>query len=201
LDEKKIGFTLSEAIFQSLSVLNTNVKVKLLPEQTLTSDIISNYSCVICSKGSYDEREKISELCHSLNVAFFSCDTRGVFSSVFCDLGEEFEFHRNGNHNRTSFIKEIVKDQKTKMILIDDQNAISEQKGKNFEIGDFVYVFKVENIQNNTSFEILNVETQTDSTIIEINLDSTNMKINLNDGSYLKKYEKLSKTKFVKKKY
>lgn len=52
---------------------------------------------------------KLNAICHTNNVAFIAVETRGVFSSLFCDFGSGFEvIDTNGEAPLSAIISGIT---------------------------------------------------------------------------------------------
>ena len=46
---------------------------------------------VILTNSNLGEAMRINDFCHTHDISFIRADIRGVFASVFCDFGENFE--------------------------------------------------------------------------------------------------------------
>jgi ubiquitin-activating enzyme E1-like protein 2 len=95
--------------------LNPYVTVRVLSDEfTPTSDLsfLSNYQCVILTESSLELQLKVDQFCRDQKppIKFISSDVFGVFSSVFCDLGESFDVvDEDGEDYEEIYVDKIIK--------------------------------------------------------------------------------------------
>ena len=56
----------------------------------LTDEFLARFQVVVATDTSLEEQLRINAVCRSTGAKFIAADVRGVFSSLFCDFGEEF---------------------------------------------------------------------------------------------------------------
>jgi ubiquitin-activating enzyme E1 len=94
LKESDIGKPRDQCCLQKLVELNKYVKVNVvngIVKGMLDYDLLSQkkYQVVVMTETSLGHQIQINNFCHDKGIKFISGDTRGLFSSVFVDLGEE----------------------------------------------------------------------------------------------------------------
>ncbi|WFD35228.1 E1 ubiquitin-activating enzyme [Malassezia cuniculi] len=89
LRPEDIGRPRAVATAARLAELNTYVPVQVLDEP-LTRDVLTRFRVVVVAGATFDEQLKLNDLTHGTGTHFISADTRGLFGSVFVDLGNDF---------------------------------------------------------------------------------------------------------------
>lgn len=97
----------------SVSYLDTVLKRALNCDTEAMNELkgsLDAFDCVICSQLPLDEQMLLDKICRELgHVKFVSASVFGLFSSVFCDFGENFEVHdATGEHLKENFIGNIA---------------------------------------------------------------------------------------------
>jgi ubiquitin-activating enzyme E1 len=81
---------------------------------------------------SWEIQSQISDFCHQRNIPVLIGDTRGVFGSIFCDLGKSFVVHDpTGEEAVTCVIEDITQDFPAVVRVL-------EENRHNLETGDMV---------------------------------------------------------------
>ena len=88
---------------KELGSVNGNVKVELL-EGELTDSVLSQFHVVVfCNADNVDELERVSEYCHAHAIKFINAESKGVFGSVFVDMGEKFLIKDTDGEEREAY--------------------------------------------------------------------------------------------------
>nr|BEH82873.1 ubiquitin/FAT10-activating enzyme [Halocynthia roretzi] len=121
VDQRK---TRCEACVPHLTELNPYVTVsvshvdelleKAIPENSASQseliEIIKGYDCVIATQYDVELLIALNKICRLTNTKFVCCNVFGLFSSLFCDFGSEFEVYDvNGEEPKEGMIADIGK--------------------------------------------------------------------------------------------
>ncbi|XP_058810207.1 ubiquitin-like modifier-activating enzyme 1 [Phymastichus coffea] len=137
LNESDIGKNRAESCCQQLSELNNYVPTKF-SSGPLTEDFILKFKVVVITEASLQEQLRLAEITHKNNIALIIGDTRGVFSQVFCDFGDNFLItDANGEPPVTAMIASISRDSQGIVTCLDDTRH-------GMEDGDYVTFSEVE---------------------------------------------------------
>ncbi|VVC39184.1 Ubiquitin-activating enzyme, catalytic cysteine domain,THIF-type NAD/FAD binding fold,Ubiquitin-activating [Cinara cedri] len=89
LSEEDIGKNRALVSYSKLAELNSYVPVKAYIG-VLSDSFIKQFKVVVLTEATLDEQLRVSDITHPNGIALIIADTRGVFSQVFCDFGEDF---------------------------------------------------------------------------------------------------------------
>ncbi|KAA6359201.1 MAG: putative ubiquitin-activating enzyme E1, partial [Streblomastix strix] len=87
LTEGDIGKNRAEACVAKLAELNQYVHVEAITGN-LTDDIIKKFKVIVLINQSGEEIERISKVTRANGIKFIICDTAGLFTRIFVDVGE-----------------------------------------------------------------------------------------------------------------
>jgi ubiquitin-activating enzyme E1 len=107
LNEDDIGKSRSVVSAPKLSELNPYVNVSILDVPELSVEQLSkhNFTVIVLIDQSLALQLEISEYCHNNNIQFLIGDAKGVFGSIFCDFGRDFQVNDvNGEPVLTSMV-------------------------------------------------------------------------------------------------
>ncbi|CAH1797332.1 unnamed protein product [Owenia fusiformis] len=103
----------SDASISSLAELNPYVTVKQCTgslDENSGLDFLKEFQCVVMTEGSLKSQLRVDAFCRLHNIQFICGDVYGVFGSVFCDFGNDFEIlDPNGEEPKEVFIATITK--------------------------------------------------------------------------------------------
>ncbi|XP_064619138.1 ubiquitin-like modifier-activating enzyme 6 [Lineus longissimus] len=105
----------ADASCAKIAELNPYVSVKTLTSplsESSSLDYMKEFQCVILTEASLSLQLKVDAFCRSQNppIKFIAADVYGVFSSAFCDFGDNFEvLDQNGEEPKEVFISDITK--------------------------------------------------------------------------------------------
>ena len=121
--EDCIGKSRAEVSAAQLSDLNPNTKIEVL-EGSLGIEDISRYNLVICTDSVFGECVQVDDACRALGIKFIMAQTRGVFGSIFVDLGNDFVVvDDNGENPATNIVSGITNDNPGVVSLLEDVNT------------------------------------------------------------------------------
>jgi ubiquitin-activating enzyme E1 len=110
------------ACIPKLAELNEYVEVAEHTAAVLDADELSKFRCVVMVNQPRGEALRVNEICHSLNVAFIMVDSRGLFSSIFCDFGPEFIITDvDGEPDVTFMVAAVTKDKEAVVHVLDEK--------------------------------------------------------------------------------
>ena len=172
LSEADIGKPRAEACRDCLQELNTAVSVSHSSED-LSEEFLGRFDVVVATQMSLAESVRIDETCRKHGKAFIKADIRGVFASVFCDFGEQFEVTDvDGEQPHSGIVAGITPGAKTLVTSVEDDRL-------EFEAGDMVVFSEVEGMNElNTIGPVKVISAKPHS--LEIDVDSTGF------GAYVK---------------
>ncbi|XP_063984107.1 ubiquitin-like modifier-activating enzyme 1 [Diachasmimorpha longicaudata] len=131
LTEDDVGKNRAKACYERLSELNNYVRTSH-HEGKLDEEFLKKFKVVVLTESSIDEQLRISRITRENNIALIIADTRGLFSQVFCDFGDEFHVvDTNGEPPISAMIASISRDSEGVVTCLDDTRH-------GMEDGDFV---------------------------------------------------------------
>jgi len=111
LREDDVGKPRAAVTAPRLAELNQYVPVKDLAGE-LSPDIIKQFGVVIVTNTPLQQAIGINEACRAAGGCFIMTDTFGVFGSIFCDFGAEFEVaDTNGEEPLNSMLSSISQEE------------------------------------------------------------------------------------------
>lgn len=120
LTEADVGKNRAEVSCPKLAELNTYVPVKAYTGE-LSAAFVKQFKVVVLTEASLDEQLRVSEITHPNGIALIVADTRGVFSQVFCDFGDEFVVTDTTGENPISvMVAGITKDEQGVVTCMDE---------------------------------------------------------------------------------
>jgi len=131
LSENDIGKPIAATCFEKLAELNSYVATSLHTGE-VTEATISRHQVVVMANQPLEEMRRVNQICHSQNIAFVGLDTRGVFGSVFCDFGTQFEINDATGEPAQSVVITGITQENPGIVSVLDEQRIP------FEDGDFV---------------------------------------------------------------
>ena len=132
-----LGKNRAEACYLRLSELNNYVPTNFYTG-LLTEDYLKKFSVIAITEMSIHEQIRISEFTHKNNIALIIGDTRGLFSQIFTDFGDNFTvIDTTGESQLTAMVASISRDLHGIVTCLDDTRH-------GLEDGDFVTFSEVE---------------------------------------------------------
>ncbi|XP_014218818.1 ubiquitin-like modifier-activating enzyme 1 [Copidosoma floridanum] len=130
-NEDDIGKNRAEACCSRLSELNNYVPTRFFTG-ILTEDYLKNFSVVVLTDTPMKEQIRIAEITRKNKIYLIIGDTRGLFSQVFCDFGDNFCITDiTGEPPLSAMIASISRDSEGIVTCLDDTRH-------GMEDGDFV---------------------------------------------------------------
>lgn len=121
LRQEDIGRPRAAATATRLAELNTYVPVQVLEEQELSRDVLTRYRVVVVTGATVEEQLKLNDMTHGTGTHFIAADTRGLFGSVFVDLGPHFVCRDiNGEPALSGMVVSIAKDGQGLVTTLDE---------------------------------------------------------------------------------
>ena len=172
LSEGDVGKPRAEACRDSLQELNAAVSVSHSSEE-LSEAFLGRFDVVVATQMSLTEAVRIDDICRNHGKAFIKADIRGVFASVFCDFGDEFEVTDvDGEQPHSGIVAGITPGTTTLITSVEDDRL-------EFESGDMVIFSEVDGMSEmNTIGPVKVLSAKPHS--LEIEVDSTGF------GAYVK---------------
>jgi len=137
LTENDIGKNRAEVSCPKLAELNAYVPVKTYTG-ILSEFYIKQFKVIVLTESTLDEQLRISEITHPNGIAIIIADTRGVFSQVFCDFGEDFNVADSTGENPISvMVAGITKEEQGVVTCMDESRH-------GLEDGDYVIFQEVQ---------------------------------------------------------
>jgi ubiquitin-activating enzyme E1 len=137
LSATDVGKPRAEACRESLQELNTSVSVTSSTEE-LSETFLGGFDVVVATQSSMSEAIRIDEICRKHGKSFIKADVRGVFASVFCDFGQQFEITDvDGEQPHSGIVAGITPGASTLVTSVEDDRL-------EFEAGDMVLFSEVE---------------------------------------------------------
>lgn len=133
----------AEACKHKLEELNQYVPVSTLPALDINS--LQNYTCVVLINQPLHLQKQVNAYTHAHSIKFISCESRGLFGSVFCDFGSEFVVKDiNGEVALHGMVSSITPDDKKDSYTV---TCLDEHR-HGLEDGDCVTFHEVQGMQN-----------------------------------------------------
>lgn len=137
LTEADINKNRAEISCKQLSELNNYVRTTSYTGD-LTEDFLRKFRVIVLTEASESEQKRIAKFAHENNIAFIIAETRGLFSKVFCDFGENFTvYDTNGTNPLSTMIASVTKDAEGVVTCLDETRH-------GFEDGDYVTFTEVQ---------------------------------------------------------
>jgi ubiquitin-activating enzyme E1 len=131
------------------------------------------FDVVVATQMSLKEAVRVDDICHKLGIPFVKSDIRGLFASVFCDFGSNFEVSDvDGEEPHTGIIAGITPGTTTLVSTVEDDRL-------EFECGDLVSFSEVHGMSEINRLgpvKVLKVRAHS----LEVDVDSSNF------GEYIK---------------
>ena len=109
LNEKNINDNRLNVIREKFQELNPYVSVRIYQEREVNLNDLKSFSVVVLINTSIELQLQYSQFCHENSIYFISSNSFGVFGSVFCDFGTNFEINdTNGEIAESSIIASIT---------------------------------------------------------------------------------------------
>lgn len=123
LREEDIGKNRATCTQTHLAELNTYVPVNALPPtKVLSLNDLKNYTVVVLTESTTEEKLEIGEFCHQNDIKFIIAETRGIFGQIFCDFGSKFEVvDTDGETALSAMISSINCDDQGCVTTLDEQ--------------------------------------------------------------------------------
>lgn len=131
LTESDIGKNRAEVSCPKLAELNSYVPVKAYTGE-LSECYLKQFKVVVLTESTLDEQLRVSEITHPNDIAFIVADTKGVFSQVFCDFGNDFTVTDSTGENPISvMVAGVTKEEQGVVTCMDESRH-------GFQDGDYV---------------------------------------------------------------
>lgn len=88
LTETDIGKPVKQVVLSKLRELNSLVKVNFV--DTLIESDLDKYNVIIVTNAQLDTINRFNKYTHRRNIPIISCTSTGLFSSIFCDFGQNY---------------------------------------------------------------------------------------------------------------
>ena len=131
LREDDVGKPRAAVTAPRMAELNQYVPVK---ENTaeLTPEFVKQFGVVVCTNVPLEQAVGINEACRAAGSRFIMTDTFGLFGTVFCDFGDDFEVSDvNGEEALSSMLSSITQEEAGCVTVYDEGRH-------GLEDGDFV---------------------------------------------------------------
>jgi ubiquitin-activating enzyme E1 len=103
LSKESFGKSRAACSVKELGAVNANVKVDVL-EGALSEENLKKYHVVVfCNSDNVDEVERVSEFCHANKIKFINAESKGLFGTVFVDMGEDFVIRDVDGEDREAY--------------------------------------------------------------------------------------------------
>ncbi|XP_055384682.1 ubiquitin-like modifier-activating enzyme 1 isoform X2 [Condylostylus longicornis] len=137
LTENDIGRNRAEASSAQLAELNSYVRTSSYTGP-LTEDFLKNFRVIVLTDSTENEQRRIAKFAHDNDIAIIIAETRGLFSKIFCDFGENFTIYdTNGVQPVSAMIAGITRDTEGVVTCLDETRH-------GLEDGDYVTFMEVE---------------------------------------------------------
>lgn len=142
LTEENLGQKRSTSCLNKLIDLNNYVQVYTIEEEPTSQKLIDlRIKTVVVTSGTLTQMLKWNEICRENKIHFVSANVYGVFGSIFCDFGPEFEVvDVNGESPQTYMIASVTQDTNGVVTLVDDTRL-------DLETGDWVTFTEVKGLE------------------------------------------------------
>lgn len=110
LTEADIGKNRAVASSAKLSELNNYVSTSTYTG-ALAEDYLKQFRVIVLVNATDAEQHRIAKIAHENNIALIIAESRGLFTKVFCDFGENFTIYdQDGAQPISAMIASITKD-------------------------------------------------------------------------------------------
>lgn len=150
--EEDIGKSRAEVSASRLSDLNPHTRIEVLEGMVGIEDI-GTFNLVICTDSVFGECVQVDDACRALGIKFIMAQTRGVFGSIFVDLGDNFTvYDDNGENPAMSIVSGITRDSPGVVSLLEDVRH-------GLEDGDYVTFTDVQGMTELNGCEPVEIKT------------------------------------------
>jgi ubiquitin-activating enzyme E1 len=109
LQATDVGKPRAQSSLKRLAGLNQYVKVSVV-SGAVNPALLREYNVVVLTERTTKEQITVNQFCHENGIGFISSDIRGLFASVFVDLGEK---HRIWDQNGQQELRGLITDVST----------------------------------------------------------------------------------------
>uniref|UniRef100_A0A0C9RUB8 E1 ubiquitin-activating enzyme n=1 Tax=Fopius arisanus TaxID=64838 RepID=A0A0C9RUB8_9HYME len=151
LTEEDVGKNRAQSCYQRLSELNNYVPTKF-HEGDIDEEFLKTFKVVVLTETSLEKQLEISRITRENKIALIIADTRGLFSQVFCDFGEEFHVvDTNGETPISAMIASISRDGEGVVTCLDDTRH-------GMEDGDYVTFSEIQGMNELNGCEPMKIK-------------------------------------------
>ena len=137
-DVGKPGVTRASATASRLAELNSYVPIKALDVPSLDKETLQSFKVVVMTHALLSEQLRVNDMTHGSGTHFLSADVRGLFGTVFADLGTNFTCKdTNGEPPMDGIVVSVTQDKEGLVTTIDE-------KRHGLQDGDFVTFSEVQ---------------------------------------------------------
>ena len=137
-DVGKPGVTRASATASRLAELNSYVPIKVLDVPSLDTETLQSFKVVVMTHALLSEQLRVNDMTHGSGTHFLSADVRGLFGTVFADLGTNFTCKdTNGEPPMDGIVVSVTQDKEGLVTTIDE-------KRHGLQDGDFVTFSEVQ---------------------------------------------------------
>lgn len=137
-DVGKPGVTRASATASRLAELNSYVPIKALDVPSLDTETLQSFKVVVMTHALLSEQLRVNDMTHGSGTHFLSADVRGLFGTVFADLGTNFTCKdTNGEPPMDGIVVSVAQDKEGLVTTIDE-------KRHGLQDGDFVTFSEVQ---------------------------------------------------------
>lgn len=137
-DVGKPGVTRASATASRLAELNSYVPIKALDVPSLDTETLQSFKVVVMTHALLSEQLRVNDMTHGSGTHFLSADVRGLFGTVFADLGTNFTCKdTNGEPPMDGIVVSVTQDNEGLVTTIDE-------KRHGLQDGDFVTFSEVQ---------------------------------------------------------
>uniref|UniRef100_A0A1X7VSA6 E1 ubiquitin-activating enzyme n=1 Tax=Amphimedon queenslandica TaxID=400682 RepID=A0A1X7VSA6_AMPQE len=129
--EDDVGKNTAAVCQPHLSELNSYVPVDVLKGE-LSEEKLKKYQVVVLTDSSLTDQVRIGEFCHSNDIKFIVCDTKGLFGQVFCDFGKGFVVSDSDGENPVCVLVSSITKEEEGVVTCSDETR------HNLMDGDYV---------------------------------------------------------------
>lgn len=120
LSEADIGKNRAEASCAQLAELNNYVRTTAYTGD-LTDDFLKQFRVVVLTNSNAEEQQRIGKFAHENGIALIIAESRGLFTKVFCDFGENFTIYdQDGQQPLSTMVAGITKDNQGVVTCLDE---------------------------------------------------------------------------------
>lgn len=150
LTESDVGKPRDQVSRNKLAELNSYVPVTVMESLEDDKQLLEYQVVVATDTTSLPERVHLNNFCHVAGIKFISAETRGLFGSVFVDLGDDFTvLDPTGEEPRSGIVSDIEADGTVTML---DENR------HGLEDGNYVKFSEVEGLEKLNDGTLFKVE-------------------------------------------